>query len=240
MKKTLIALLLIAGCGVSYGATAAGVLNSENTAITFNSAESQSAFIVCTLDVAKMKEWVTKLNTSDDINVFASFSLSNGKNIGAGVKNNGLKMTHLSSGSDLSNSSEIYTPTDEPFKNSAFSSIISEYLADATKVTLTIAYNDGDATASMGTGTTVYLSFVDSEYKTATISGVKTDLKWNAANITGAAIDTTYVTSADVFTGAWTAQEVGHVINYTLIPEPTTATLSLLALAGLAARRRRC
>ena len=28
-------------------------------------------------------------------------------------------------------------------------------------------------------------------------------------------------------------------VSITLIPEPTTATLSLLALAGLAARRRR-
>ena len=45
-----------------------------------------------------------------------------------------------------------------------------------------------------------------------------------------------------VYWGGWSGENVGtgswqYNVNY--IPEPATATLSLLALAGLAARRRR-
>ena len=36
-----------------------------------------------------------------------------------------------------------------------------------------------------------------------------------------------------------TAKNGWQTLSYVVVPEPTTATLSLLALAGLAARRRR-
>ena len=38
---------------------------------------------------------------------------------------------------------------------------------------------------------------------------------------------------------AWNESGTALYLNHKIIPEPTTATLSLLALAGLAARRRR-
>ena len=37
----------------------------------------------------------------------------------------------------------------------------------------------------------------------------------------------------------WNESGTALYLKHTLVPEPTTATLSLLALAGLAARRRR-
>ena len=37
----------------------------------------------------------------------------------------------------------------------------------------------------------------------------------------------------------WNESGTALYLNHKLVPEPTTATLSLLALAGLAARRRR-
>jgi hypothetical protein len=42
-----------------------------------------------------------------------------------------------------------------------------------------------------------------------------------------------------VMAQATTAKNGWQTLSYKVVPEPTTATLSLLALAGLAARRRR-
>lgn len=67
----------------------------------------------------------------------------------------------------------------------------------------------------------------------------------SANNITiNAAEGWTRINSAEEATDPgqyyWVSQsEEGIKLNYVTIPEPTTATLSLLALAGLAARRRR-
>ena len=47
------------------------------------------------------------------------------------------------------------------------------------------------------------------------------------------------VTKIDVYSGKLTESEVYEAMRSLTVPEPTTATLSLLALAGLAARRRR-
>ena len=51
-------------------------------------------------------------------------------------------------------------------------------------------------------------------------------------------LNTDYITSAAVTPALLSASQAGSAAA-ALIPEPTTATLSLLALAGLAARRRR-
>lgn len=56
-------------------------------------------------------------------------------------------------------------------------------------------------------------------------------------NITGVAVNSVAVGSIDVYDSAMSVEEIEKIALS--IPEPTTATLSLLALAGLAARRRR-
>ncbi len=53
-------------------------------------------------------------------------------------------------------------------------------------------------------------------------------------NVSGITLNTSDTVSAEIVTS-----NNKVVINYVAAPEPTTATLSLLALAGLAARRRR-
>lgn len=56
-------------------------------------------------------------------------------------------------------------------------------------------------------------------------------------NITGVVVNSVAVGSIDVYDSAMSVEEIEKIALS--VPEPTTATLSLLALAGLAARRRR-
>ena len=68
---------------------------------------------------------------------------------------------------------------------------------------------------------------VDVTYNTADVNPSTLFVVWTANPSTGAESNDATVTISNI------------ALNYTAVPEPTTATLSLLALAGLAARRRR-
>lgn len=74
---------------------------------------------------------------------------------------------------------------------------------------------------------------------TWTNSGVNhAEVTYNGA-VTAAAIDARYVTEGYAAQGAWTSASLKALSESMLAPEPATATLSLLALAGLMARRKR-
>ena len=68
---------------------------------------------------------------------------------------------------------------------------------------------------------------VEATYNTADVNPSTLFVVWTANPSTGAEKGGQKVTISDI------------ALSYTAVPEPTTATLSLLALAGLAARRRR-
>ncbi len=108
--------------------------------------------------------------------------------------------------------------------------------------------------------TVVYTASLDSVgsfslYKDASLVGTwKTKLGQGAASIYVGGNNTTYTSNnpsllideVGLYTEALTAEQISQLINkpsgavtIAAIPEPATATLSLVALAGLAARRRR-
>lgn len=70
-----------------------------------------------------------------------------------------------------------------------------------------------------------------------------TDLKWSDGfgNWSSLGVNTDLVSSVYLFSGVVTKEDAQtlNALAAAAVPEPTTATLSLLALAGLAARRRR-
>ena len=66
-----------------------------------------------------------------------------------------------------------------------------------------------------------------------------TNYKFSYADITNLSVNPNLVTDALMFDRVLSASDVISVHSGLMVPEPTTATLSLLALAGLAARRRR-
>lgn len=90
---------------------------------------------------------------------------------------------------------------------------------------------------------TCYISFTDQSGKVTTYSGEYTSAPRDPWPFTTLNINTDYVKEFEVYNDSMSAEDAAK-LSVTLItgesaPEPTTATLSLLALAGLAARRRR-
>ena len=92
---------------------------------------------------------------------------------------------------------------------------------------------------SSGTESCAILTLKFKNGSVVTYGGTEiTNLTGSSYNATNVAIDTNLVTSGYIFDGYASKADM-IAITSAMVPEPTTATLSLLALAGLAARRRR-
>ena len=104
---------------------------------------------------------------------------------------------------------------------------------NVTGAALTMVHNDKS-------NSQVYLTVAYTDGTTYTLAGTQSDLKWSGGigAISDLRLNTNIVNYVEVYSGALSSAEVlTHATQ--LVPEPTTATLSLLALCGLAARRRR-
>lgn len=101
-------------------------------------------------------------------------------------------------------------------------------------VTITMVHTDKTKTEN-------YLTVVDTAGNKTIYTTSNTNLQWSGGfnGISALNLSTDYVTGAYFFDSALSASDVGSISKALTVPEPTTATLSLLALCGLAARRRR-
>lgn len=101
---------------------------------------------------------------------------------------------------------------------------------------LTMSYTNGSESA-------MYLTMRFDDGSVTELYGFSTGLKWTSGQKQYSSVDvnTSYVDQVYVFNSAMTKDDALSLNSQALaaVPEPATATLSLLALAGLAARRRR-
>lgn len=227
MKKTLITLMALASCamGASYSDftefTVAGTV--DTTGFDYS---SNAVTVAVTLNVDVIKEYFgEQVGTS---HMLVSVTGNNAIGVGTLVKNDTNEYF-----SGAWNQTIDYTPTGidtdmgraDLWANADSASLV--FSADRTtgaRVVFTMNYTDGTVFQTSGTAGSVK-------------SG-----SWSAS---GLILDTAAVTSVAMYNAYITIDEAKAVgLNMLpesapVVPEPATATLSLLALAGLAARRRR-
>ena len=113
---------------------------------------------------------------------------------------------------------------------------------NAAGAALTITYN-GISNRTTPLGIQIYFSVAMNDGSIITLNAGNNATQWvnDAFDVTEIRYTTTYLDALTIYDGYATADQAWALNTGILpsIPEPATATLSLLALAGLAARRRR-
>lgn len=250
MKKTLIALMALAGVAAATELSDAVITMGSKESITLQSTDSlyhdSSVSMTMNLDLDALK---TALSTSgvDKRNyLLGSFAIdvnSTNHNGYAGA----LVIYTSSSASTTSSSVWISADGSKGKENVSGSSatylsnlLTSDSWTNATGAALTLTVN---VTASATTAKTVaYLTLTDSEGNLTQYSNSTDAIRWSSFDSTYGitSISTGELTKkAYIFNEAVTADTALALNKAALTPEPATATLSLLALAGLCARRRR-
>ena len=253
MKKTLVALL--AASSFALGSTE--ILNvtdvtSATTTFSFADNTSKDVTIALTLNPAAYA------NIGDNTNIFKLTGTWEDGNAGT------IGISSIVGGSNPVKDG-IQGAWDYGNNNKNKTSDIKQYTCFAdvdwstvTAMTMVMTYQEGPANnaanltddGQMLFNTSISLATTDGEI--ITLTQEKNDLyrfsvkEGNTVTsivndfvATGLSINSTYVESFTVTSGYLTAEQSAALSAARLIPEPTTATLSLLALAGLAARRRR-
>ncbi len=217
MKKTLVALMALSGVAA---AASYSDFTAYDVASTINAADftSNAVTIALTLDVDTVKGYFQE---TDGGHLLVDVIGNNDIGFGTLVKN----QTEYFSGSwnQLVDYAMTGSNTDMGaatlWKDAVMASAV--FSADRTtgaRVVFTLAYEDGSTWQTVGTA-----------------SGVKSSSWDPTGELT---VDTAAVKTLATY-GSYISEDDAKSIGGALVPEPTTATLSLLALAGLAARRRR-
>ena len=227
MKKTLITLMAVASCamGASYSDfTQYAVAESVDT--TGFDYSTNAVTVAVTLNIDVIKSYFAE--SVDTSYMLVKVTGNNSIGVGTLVKNDTNEYF-----SGAWNQTIDYTPTGidtdmgrESLWTNANSAtlVFSADRGTGARVVFTMNYTDGTVFQTSGTA-----------------SGVKSS-NWTPSGLT---LDTQAITSVAMYNSYITADDakaigVGMLTEPSpVIPEPATATLSLLALAGLAARRRR-
>ena len=256
MKKTLIALMALASiasaASIGYNEMTdtqkAGVVKSWNESLTLTSSSDVWANVSTGFSFTISFD-ITNINVSNTDSTIASFAGSHNAN---GYDDGKLLVRMSDSGSlTLINSHGVSENSwSEYFDGSTFGdATVSAYSCDL-----------GLTAAESITSVTTYTMVSNADDKTFTIykNGTQIDqwTNWNTdTGLAGLQLagrfgggsrlsdnETVELDNVTIWNKALTTAEVGAIVISTespVVPEPTTATLSLLALAGLAARRRR-
>ena len=233
MKKTLLTLSLLAVSALAANAATWGdsyIYSEDGTAITLGSS-TQAFTAVAVVDVDALKSVMlagasnTRYTLIDAWQVRAEGANGNEIGLQTNFSSNNNKITSSGLWGSWNQGSAYSFGMDSGFQAETFWTGV-----DQASVVLTY---------SSGTGTTAIFTAIKNDGSVTTLGGTwNTDLKSSGMEIDKFTFDSTIVEQSFVFSNVSTVDQA-KTLGYTVIPEPATATLSLLALCGLAARRRR-
>ncbi len=252
MKKTLIALLALAGVAVGadstfslddalYTSTDGATITTDTTG---DNAISGDFTLTMTLNADAVKTIFGStsnrptyfyVDTTKNTYITLTNALNNTGFVGMSANNlNSYVAGGTGDPTRRPMNSEGSTPATNNFADSSAGGNVKGKLSSLTDVVLTLTHDDTTSTSLYAT-----LKFADNT--TTQVWGTNTDLKWSngIGIIESVIINSSYVKDTYLFKGKVDKDTAFALNAAAIIPEPTTVTLSLLALAGLAARRRR-
>lgn len=230
MKKTLIALLAAATCAMGVTLEDAAYVTTDSSIALSPADNSLSAVVTLNVDALKnvmvagsslAKYTLIEFQDTDgnDIGLQTNYSSAAGK-----IAYSGLYGTWNQGGA--------YTLGMNGAAEGGSGMEAESFWADAVGASAALTY-------SYNTGTTAVFTISYADGTSATLGGVaNTTLKGTGLTVDTVLLDSNLVSKAWVFDSVLSVDDA-KALTMAAIPEPATATLSLLALAGLAARRRR-
>ena len=235
MKKTLITLLALAGVAsaADFSATLADISSTNKTITTTGIVDGECiAHTVLTLDVAAIKTYLS--SPTDSLTNLVSLKINDGSpNVGLSLYGSDFVAHDNTSVGNLTDSLTITEPTGVSTSLEGLGSI---FTTDVTDAVLTYSH-------SAEGGSIAYLTVMKTDGTLLNYADKRGNYKatGNNRHVETFTFNDAYVLSADAYVvdSVISAADAFTLNKNKLVPEPTTATLSLLALAGLAARRRR-
>ena len=253
MKKTLITLMALASCAM--GETTYTVLTdvtqvtSSNATTTIANNTALTGSLALTIDVDSFKDtlgtttgrnsnvFIAKLTGKWEDNADGSLGFVTwGNDNSNGIEGSWAKGTV--SGNIHAGLQSCYTAVDGEnpidWDNVVAMTLVMSYEPPANAL---VAGDQSYMTYNMA------VSYLYSDGSITTSGGSNTNLlrfgETNTFCVSGVTVDTSYVDAYTVYSDYLTLDQAKALSAARVVPEPTTATLSLLALCGLAARRRR-
>lgn len=235
MKKTI---AIIAAClasplwAIDFSSSIADLSSTDNTiTVTGAAGGNYIGHAVLTLDVSAIKTYLT--NPTASLTNLVSLEIKNGSNnVGLSLYNSNFVAHDKTGVGDLDTDLTITTPTGVTTSLEGLGSI---FTTDVTDAVLTYSHS--------GNGSIAYLTVMKTDGTLLNYADKRSSYRstGDARYIETFTFNENYITAADAYVvdSPITAADAFALNRAKLVPEPTTATLSLLALAGLAARRRR-
>ncbi len=246
MKKTLITLLALGGLAMGEAIT----INQYDGHQHIATSSTHSLLVTSTIDADDVESIITQTGM-DKALLSIKVAHSNAKSVGVGSYNGKTTLrtyNNTIAGNDISGNGNVFSWTDAT--GTEANANLNDYFESEGIVAgaLTMGYNSAKTTGATGETKGIYLAFSvlyadGSSLTLCAHNASETLANYHIENITyeDSLLNTpTIVVNTSSDNAAVDMSQVLKANHAALgIPEPATATLSLLALAGLAARRRR-
>ena len=247
MKKTLITLLALSGLAMGGTTT---TISSHGSLTTITTSDKHSLTLTSTINIDDLKAIVS--GTSTNVALLGLTGKSNDVSISVSSdgSNQTLRLDNTKAGNAISGAGNAFTwsnATNQSVSNSSLNSYFT--LEGAVAGAITLGYNTANTpgVTDETKGTHVVFSVLYSDGNILTLYGFRSGFYYTGTHIVSVSYDSDLLNTPSIVTNTSSSNAAvskaglieSNIAALKTIPEPTTATLSLLALCGLAARRRR-